>query len=110
MVESQEGRDEESLGDGIRDVISCDGVKVETQMEPRRYGARVQTSQVWRAKVELIAHGAKAEVGIRKTTVELERLRTTAEPEERWSLVEPQGWKAETYQEVRNTVLEHGDA
>lgn len=51
---------------------------VKTQTELRRHGARV-TPLVRRAKVELTAHGT------RKTVVELERLRITAESEGRRS-------------------------
>lgn len=43
--------------------------------------ARV-TPLVWRAKMELIACGTEAKTGTQKTVVELERPRTTVEPEE----------------------------
>jgi hypothetical protein len=58
------------LGGGTRYAVSCD--------EASR-GGDPDGAEVWRAKVELTAHGSEAEAGTRKIVVEPGRPRTTAE-------------------------------
>ncbi len=53
------------------------------------------TQRIRRAKAEQMAPATEAEAGIRKATVEPERLRTKVEPEGRRSLKEPEGRRDE---------------